>query len=46
MATNLVNISDLDISFENILCKEKDRAICSLLRVGDITMLLDCGCDE
>ena len=35
-----------DIEFTNILNKEQDNASCSLLRVGDIKILLDCGCDE
>ena len=35
-----------DIEFTNILNKEKDNASCNLLRVGDIKILLDCGCDE
>jgi hypothetical protein len=35
-----------DIVFENLLSKDKDNAICSILKVGDITIMLDCGCDE
>jgi len=35
-----------DIEFTNILNKEQDNASCNLLRVGDIKILLDCGCDE
>ena len=38
--------SPFDIEFTNILNKEKDSATCNLLRVGDIKILLDCGCDE
>ena len=35
-----------DIEFTNILNKEQDNASCSILRVGDIKILMDCGCDE
>ena len=35
-----------DIEFSNILNKEQDAAQCSILRVGDIKIMLDCGCDE
>ena len=35
-----------DIEFKNILNKEQDSASCSILRVGDIKIMLDCGCDE
>jgi len=35
-----------DIEFTNILNKEQDNASCNLLRVGDIKILFDCGCDE
>ena len=35
-----------DIEFTNILNKEQDNASCSVLRVGDVKILLDCGCDE
>ena len=35
-----------DIEFTNILNKEQDNASCNLLRVGDVKILLDCGCDE
>ena len=35
-----------DIEFYNVLNKERDNASCSVLRVGDIKILLDCGCDE
>ena len=36
----------IDIEFKNILNKEQDAASCSVLRVGDIKIMLDCGCDE
>lgn len=36
----------IDIEFTNILNKEQDGAQCSILRVGDIRIMLDCGCDE
>ena len=36
----------IDIEFQNILNKEQDSASCSILRVGDIKIMLDCGCDE
>lgn len=41
-------LSDMptDIEFTNILNKEQDNASCNLLRVGDVKILLDCGCDE
>jgi hypothetical protein len=35
-----------DIHFKCILSKEKDKALCSILKIGDITMMLDCGCNE
>ena len=35
-----------DIEFSNVLNKEKNFATCNLLRVGEIKILLDCGCDE
>jgi Cft2 family RNA processing exonuclease len=35
-----------DIEFTNILNRETDFATCNLLRVGDIKIMLDCGCDE
>lgn len=35
-----------DFEFQNVLNRESDGASCSLLRVGDIRILLDCGCDE
>ena len=35
-----------DIEFTNILNIEQDNAQCNLLRVGDIKILLDCGCEE
>lgn len=43
-----VDLADMptDIEFTNILNRERDNASCSLLRVGDIKILLDCGCDE
>ena len=43
-----VDLKDMptDIEFTNILNKEQDNAVCNLLRVGDIKILLDCGCAE
>ena len=43
-----VRLADMptDIEFTNILNREHDNASCSVLRVGDIKILLDCGCDE
>ena len=35
-----------DIHFTNLLSKSSHQANANLLRVGDLTMLLDCGCDE
>ena len=35
-----------DIEFISILSQEKDGAICNVLRVGQIRILLDCGCNE
>ena len=36
----------MDFEFTNVLNKERDGAQCSVLRVGDIKILMDCGCDE
>lgn len=36
----------MDFEFTNILNQETDAANCSLLRIGGIKILLDCGCDE
>ena len=43
-----VSLPDMpaDIEFTNILNREQDNACCSVLRVGDIKILLDAGCDE
>ena len=41
-----MQFQDTDIEFTNILNKEKDRAFCTLLRIGDIKILFDCGCNE
>ena len=35
-----------DIEFRSILNRERHGATCNLLRVGDITILFDTGCDE
>lgn len=35
-----------DIEFINILGQEADGAICNVLRVGDIRIMFDCGCNE
>lgn len=35
-----------DFEFINTLNKESDGAWCSVLKVADIKILLDCGCDE
>ncbi len=47
-ANEEVKLKDMptDIEFTNILTYEQDQASCNLLRVGDIKILLDCGCDE
>lgn len=37
---------DIDIEFQNIYNRETDRASCSLLRIGEIKILFDCGCNE
>ena len=37
---------DPDIEFRSILNREKHGANCNLLRIGDITLLFDTGCDE
>ena len=34
-----------DIEFINILGQEADGAICNVLRVGDIRIMFDCGCN-
>jgi Cft2 family RNA processing exonuclease len=39
-------IREADIVFRNILNKDRDKATCNILKVGDITMMFDCGCDE
>ena len=41
-----VESKDSDIVFRNILNKERDNSTCNILRVGDISMMFDCGCDE
>jgi hypothetical protein len=35
-----------DIEFRSILNREKHGATCNLLRIGEITLLFDVGCDE
>ena len=35
-----------DIEFMNILNKEADHATCNIIKVGDIKMMFDVGCDE
>lgn len=35
-----------DFYFTNLLNKEVDGAWCSVLRICDIRILLDCGCNE
>lgn len=35
-----------DIEFINILNQGTDNAVCSVLRIGDIRIMLDCGCNE
>lgn len=35
-----------DFYFTNLLNTEKDGAWCSILRICDIRILLDCGCNE
>lgn len=32
--------------FRNILNKDSDKATCNIIKVGDISMMFDCGCDE
>jgi cleavage and polyadenylation specificity factor subunit 2 len=39
-------ISDNDIEFLNIFNQETDLALCSVLRIGNIRIMLDCGCNE
>ena len=34
------------MEFINILNQEKDQAICSILRVGQIRIMFDCGSNE
>ena len=38
--------SSNDIEFINILGQEVDGAICNVLRIGDIRIMFDCGCNE
>ena len=35
-----------DLQYQNILSRELDGAWCSILKIGQTTLLLDCGCDE
>ena len=35
-----------DIEFINILNQTKDQAVCSILRIKDTRIMLDCGCNE
>ena len=35
-----------DIEFINILNQERDNAECSILRIGDLRIMFDCGCNE
>lgn len=35
-----------DIEFSNVLDFERDGAICNVLRIGDIRIMFDCGCNE
>jgi len=35
-----------DFEFTNLLNKEVDGAWCSMIRIGDVKILLDCGCNE
>ena len=35
-----------DVEFISILKQEKDKAICNILRIGEVKIMLDCGCDE
>lgn len=34
-----------DVEFISILNQEKDKAICNILKIGEIKIMLDCGCD-
>lgn len=34
-----------DVEFISILNQEKDKAICNILKIGEIQLMLDCGCD-
>jgi Cft2 family RNA processing exonuclease len=35
-----------DIEFTSILNREKHGATCNLLRIGELTLMFDAGCDE
>ena len=35
-----------DIEFLNILNQETDLAVCNILRIGEIRIMFDCGCNE
>ena len=37
---------EIDIEFSNIYNRDTDKASCSLLRIGEIKILFDCGCNE
>jgi hypothetical protein len=36
----------MDFEFTSILTQELDGANCSVLKIGGIKIMLDCGCDE
>jgi Cft2 family RNA processing exonuclease len=35
-----------DVEFITIFTRERDGALCSLLRVGEVKIMLECGCNE
>ena len=46
MVNHCDKMVEKDIEFRNILNKERDNATCNVLKVGDVSILFDCGCDE
>lgn len=45
MDTDIIS-NKADIIFTNLLNKDDNHCNANLLQIGDLTMLLDCGCDE
>ena len=39
-------MKEADIEFVNILNKERDGALCSILRLGKIQIMFECGTNQ